>query len=114
MPCGDITAICLKGEFGHYAIFNIYNDCSNNNLTTVLKNFLNTHSQEILPSPNNHMYWFGDFNRHHPLWETDDNNHLFNLADMINPLLVLITEYNMAVTLPHEILTYEMTTSNWT
>ena len=33
---------------------------------------------------------------------------------MINPLLDLITEHNMILTLPPNIPTYKTTTSNWT
>ena len=68
----------------------------------------------VMPLPNDHMFWCGDFNWHHPLWETDKNRHLYNSAGMINPLLDLITEHNMQITLPPGIQTYETTTSNWT
>ena len=60
------------------------------------------------------MLWLGDFNHHHPLWETNNNRHLYNSASMINPLINLITEHNMIIAIPPEIPTYETTTSNWT
>ena len=114
IPCSDIMAVRLKGDFSYCSIFNIYNDCTNNNTTTALQNYLSTHSSEALPSPTDHMLWLGDFNQHHPLWETNDNRHLYNSADMINPLIDLITEHNMVIALPPEIPTYETVTSNWT
>ena len=58
------------------------------------------------------MFWCGDFNQHHPLWETEENSTLFNSADMINPLLDLITKHNMQITLPLGIQIYETATSN--
>ena len=114
IPCGDISAIRLQGDFGHCSIFNIYNDCTNNNTTTALRNYLTDHRPDALPSPNDHMLWLGDFNRHHPLWEPNNNRHLYNSAEMINPLLDLITEHNMIIALPPDIPTYETVTSNWT
>ena len=114
IPCSDITAIRLKGDFGHCSIFNVYNDCTNNNTITALRSYLNSHGPEALPSPSDHMLWLGDFNRHHPLWEPDSNRHLYNSADMINPLLDIITENNMILALPPEIPTYETATSSWT
>ena len=114
IPCSDISAICLKGDFGHCSIFNIYNDCTNNNMTTALCNYLTNHRPDTLPSPNNHMLWLGDFNYCHPLWEPNNNRHLYNSAKMINPLLDLITEHNMIIALPPDIPTYETMTSNWT
>ena len=113
-PCGDISAIHLKGDFGHCSIFNVYNNCTNNNTITTLQNYLTTHGPEALPSPTDHMLWLGDFNRHHPLWEPNNNRHLYNSAKMINPLLNLITEHNMIIALPPDIPTYETVTSNWT
>ena len=92
---------------------NIYNDCTNNNTTTALHNYLTNHRPDTLPLPNNHMLWLGDFNHHHPLWEPNDNRHLYNLAKMINPLLDLITEHNMIIVLPPDIPMYETMTSNW-
>ena len=113
IPCSDISAIHLKGDFGHYSIFNIYNDCTNNNTTTALHNYLTDHRPDALPSPNDHMLWLGDFSHHHPLWEPNNNRHLYNSAKMINPLLNLITEHNMIIVLPPDIPMYKTTTSNW-
>ena len=73
IPNSDITAIQLKGEFGHCTIFNIYNDCTNNDTTDALKLYLDTNLLIALPHPLDHMFWFGDFNRHCPLWEEDKN-----------------------------------------
>ena len=114
IPSSDITAIHLKGKFGSCSIFNIYNDCTNNNTMTALHNYLTNNSPKALPLPSDHMLWLRDFNCHHPLWESDNNQHLYNSVDMINPILNLITKNNMIQALPPEIPTYEMVTSNCT
>ena len=114
IPSRDIMAIHLKGDFVHCSIFNIYNDCMNNNTTMALHNYLSTHSSEALPLPTDHMLWLGNFNRHHPLWEPNDKRHLYNSADMVNPLLDLVMEHNMTLTLPSDIPTYKTAMSNWT
>ena len=69
----DITAICLKGVFGHCTIFNIYNNCTNNSTTDALHTYLRSNMATALPTPTDHMLWLRDFNRHHPLWEEDRN-----------------------------------------
>ena len=51
----DITVFCLKGDFGHCTIFNIYNDCSNNNIALALQTYLEINEHTMLPSPSNHM-----------------------------------------------------------
>ena len=49
-----------------------------------------------------------------PLWEPNNNRHLYNSAKMINPLLDLITEHNMIIVLLPDIPMYKTMTSNWT
>lgn len=110
----DITAIRLSGEFGHCSIFNIYNDCTNNDTLTTLDSFLTTSAHVARPTLNDHMLWLGDFNRHHPLWEENSNRHLFNNDTFIDPLLDLIREYDMTMALPLGIPTFETVTGNWT
>lgn len=56
----DITAIQLKGKFSHCTIFNIYNDCNNNDTTTALQIYLNENPQIALPSSTDHMLWFSN------------------------------------------------------
>ena len=114
IPSSDIMAIRLNGSFGYCTIMNIYNDCTTNKTTTALKEYLDTNKHIAIPNPTNHLFWLGDFNRHHPLWEPDSNRRLYNSPDMINPLLNLITEHDMLMSLPPDIPTYETATSTWT
>ena len=73
----DITAIQLKGPYGKLAIFNIYNDCTHARNETVLNTYVRRHANTLLRTENHHMIWAGDFNRHHPLWDRDEDIHLF-------------------------------------
>ncbi len=57
--------------------------------------------------------WLGDFNRHHALWESEDNHRLCTRqnADAAEPLLQLIAEYGMEQALPKGIPT--IVNSGW-
>ncbi|KAF8221822.1 hypothetical protein L208DRAFT_1325846 [Tricholoma matsutake] len=76
IPCNDITVVHFSGEFSHLSILNIYNDCTHNNNLSALWDFLTSSTALIHPTPQDQMIWLGDFNRHHPLWESEDNHHL--------------------------------------
>ena len=67
IPHSNISAIRLKGELGYCSIFNLYNNCINNSTTDALHAYLNNNIDSVLPLPTDHMFWFGNFNRHHPL-----------------------------------------------
>ena len=114
IPSNDIMAIHLKGTFRFCSVFNIYNDCTNNNTTDMLKTYLDANVDTVLPSPRDHIFWFGNFNCHHPQWEEDRNHHLFNSDELIDPLPDLITDHNVMLTLPLGIPTYKMAQGNWT
>ena len=63
------------------------------------------------------MLWLGDFNRHHPLWDEDHNNHLFTAValEASGRLLELVADYGMVQALPKDIPTLQSSsTSNWT
>lgn len=114
IPHSDITVLCLKGDFGHCAIFNIYNDCTNNESTDALKAYLMTDLPTAQPLSNNHMFWFGDFNCHHPLWRSNANRCLFSSSSLVNLLIDLVSNYDMTLALPAETPTYKTATGNWT
>ena len=113
IPHSDITAIYLKGELGYCSIFNIYNDCTNNSTINALHTYFHSNLASILPSPTDHMLWLGDFNRHHPLWEEDKNQRLFNPPHLIDPLIDIIQIYDMDLALPQGIPTYKSVVGNW-
>jgi hypothetical protein len=115
IPSSDITAIHLRTSSGSIALFNIYNDNTHNRSITAVDSFLSRHPILTSASHNNHMAWFGNFNRHHPLWEELRNAHLFNNPRLTDPLLDLIHSYGMCMMLPPGIPTLEASsTGNWT
>ncbi|KNZ80707.1 hypothetical protein J132_04796 [Termitomyces sp. J132] len=60
------------------------------------------------------MLWLGNFNRHHPLWEPVDNHHLNSPKDFIQPLLDMLTAYDMELALPPGIPTLQTASDRWT
>src|ERR1700677_4382633 len=67
-PSGDVTAVQLTGAWGKLTIFNIYNDCDNNNTITTLSKFQHENPDLLgkVTQGAAHVVWLGDFNRHHP------------------------------------------------
>ena len=106
----DITAIQLKGPYGKLAIFNIYNDCTHSRNQTTLINYVRRYANTLLlRTENHHMIWAGDFNRHHPLWDKDEDVHLFTRQATRNAdeLIGLLAEYEMQMVLPKGIPTLQ-------
>ena len=60
-------------------IFNIYNDCYHSRTETRLRTFIQDHAARLLDNENATMIWAGDFNRHHPLWDRNEDTHLFTV-----------------------------------
>ena len=98
----DITAIQLRGDFGKLTIFNIYNDCTHSNTETTLRTFLQTQARRIISSNNVSMTWAGDFNRHHLLWDRDEDTCLFTRQSQraAEKLIELLAKYDMVMALP--------------
>ena len=115
----NVMGVHLHGQFGAIYLFNIYNECGNNESLKVVENFMEGRgdrqgrgSEERLK-----MLWVGDFNRHHPIWDEERNVHLFTTAalEVAQPLLDLISKYDMKMVLPKDIPTLEAcTTKNFT
>ncbi|KAF8218530.1 hypothetical protein L208DRAFT_1004554, partial [Tricholoma matsutake] len=112
--CNNITAVHFSGEFGSISIFNIYNDCTYNNVLLLLHSFLTTSFPLARPTPHDQMLWISNFNRHHSLWELETNRRLNSTRQTIDPLLDLLHDFDMVLTLPLGIPTLEMATGNWT
>jgi len=110
VPSSNITAACFIGPYGNLTLFNIYNNCNHNDSLLDIAGYLSSHP----PTPSDNMLWLGDFNRHHPLWESPENRHLNSSEDKIRPLLDLIRDYDMTQILPPNTSTYETTNHNWT
>ena len=77
--------------------------------------------QGTQPTGDSYMLWGGDFNCHHPMWDEEQNCHLFTAAALreADKLLVLVADYGMPpgmeMLLPKNVPTLEaMVTKNWT
>ena len=105
----DITAIQLKNAIGVISIFNIYNDCSHSRNENILNSFLINNRNNLLASERHHMIWAGDFNRHHPMWDNDNDIHLFTpqAIGQAENLIELIANYDLHMALPKGIPTLQ-------
>jgi len=113
-PSSDVILLQIASPASKCTIFNIYNDCNSQDTLTSLDTFLASNMATICPTPNDHVLWMGDFNRHHPMWEEPWNRHLINYA-AAQPLIDLITTYEMVQLLPAAIPTLQsVSTGNWT
>lgn len=110
----DITAVRFSSKFGSLSLFNIYNDCTNNDSILTLSTYLSTNLRLARPTGTDHMIWLGDFNRHHPLWEPEGNAHLFSSSSLIQPLLDLLSLHGMQQVLPPGIPTLQTVADRWT
>jgi hypothetical protein len=90
-PFGDVTAVQLTGTWGKLTIFNIYNDCDNNNTITTLSKFQHEHPDLLgkVTQGTAHVVWLGDFNRYHSHWDNHDDTRLF-IKEAIKAAKVLI------------------------
>jgi len=107
----DAVGIKLTGEGGEISIYNFHNDCTHSNTLTKFQEHLDAREQANQgPSIDNQTFgdiWLGDFNRHHPMWEDEENSQLFthqNL-DEANILIDLLADHDMQMMLPHSIPT---------
>jgi ribonuclease HI len=103
----DVTAIQFTGAFGRLTIFNIYNAGEHNDTIARLNQFMNSQRETLCVNDNDYVIWAGDFNRHHPLWDNDEDERLFTndaLADA-DILINRLADWNMDMPLPKGIPT---------
>lgn len=110
----DITAVRFKGENCYLSLFNIYNEITNNNTINYLSSFLVRNVHLVWPAITDSIIWLGDFNRHHPIWEDDLNERLFEPADFITPLIDLLYKNEMLLALHKGLPTYQSVAGNRT
>jgi hypothetical protein len=73
----DITAVQFRHPQGKTTLFNIYNDCTHSNTLHALDSFVKKERRNLIQTDSDIMFWCGDFNRHHPMWDEERNHHLF-------------------------------------
>jgi hypothetical protein len=83
-------------------IFNIYNDCNYSDTLICLCNFIQGNRDTLLGGVNGCMIWAGDFNCHHPLWDRDQDNHLFTPQALweAGTLIELVANEGTEIALP--------------
>jgi hypothetical protein len=103
----NITAVQLSGAYGRLTIFNIYNPSEHNDVIAKLHSFMVTNRSQICSNPNDFVMWCRDFNRHHPLWDRDEDERLFTNEATLNAefLISRLAEWNMDMPLPKGIPT---------
>ena len=118
-PSGDVTVIQINGPWGELTIYNVYNDCNNND--TIHKLGRHNQDQETDPRRNTnstkHILWLGDFNRHHPHWDDPSDTRLFTKLAMSNAeiLISAVADAGLDLALPSGIPTHlHNVTKKWT
>ena len=109
IPCPDIVAIQLITAQGTLRVYNMYNDCTNDDTLEALRTHLRRPPRNRgLPGPIR-CVWMGDFNRHSPVWDDEGNHHLFTRRNLkaADVLLQLAAIHSMRMTLPPGIPTLE-------
>ena len=91
-------------------IYSIYNDINNNETLHSLACAMHKHKENGCA---NHTIWLGDFNRHHPFWEEDQNTHLFTPANLecAQEVLNMAMAHDMEMALPKDIPTLHVLNS---
>ncbi|CAK5280784.1 unnamed protein product [Mycena citricolor] len=113
----DLTGIEITRGDEVIRVINVYNACDHNETLVVLRQYLANATRH---TPNNdpiHYVWAGNFNRHHPLWDEDRNQHLFTNRNLrlADPLLQMLARHSMVMVLPKNIPTLKAhSTGNYT
>ena len=116
----DAVGIKLIGDGGEISLYNIYNDCTHSHTLIKLQEHLDARERDA-PNPDQIEgvigdIWLGDFNRHHPLWEDEENDRLFTNQNLNEAglLIELLADHDMQMTLPQGIPTIRNSAGNLT
>lgn len=110
----DLTAIRLATSMGDIDLYNLYNDAKNDDATSAMADAMQIHKAQ---EEDRHTIWLGDFNRHHPFWDEEQNVHLFTKTNLecAQIILDLAAECSMEMALPKDIPTLRaLSTQNLT
>src|SRR5277367_4695628 len=89
----------------------VYNDCEHSDtIRTLADHFDHNYN------PDRNTLLLGDFNRHHPMWDEERNNHLFTNAnlDAAEELIELVADNRLEMALPKDIPTLTNSAGNMT
>lgn len=112
----DITGLSIVVNNGTFHMFNIYLDGEDNSPLTILARTCRRLRRGAVhdgSESTHHIFWAGDFNRHHPMWDEERNHHLFTPTnlDRAQPLLNIIAAFDMHMLLEEGTPTLEATRS---
>ena len=86
VPHPDVTAVTIRTEGGTTHIFNLYVDADSDAAIHAAARA----TQKLLERNDDaSIIWLGDFNRHHPQWDEERNNHLFTAVNLTAAELLL-------------------------
>lgn len=118
-PSPDVTVIQFRvpslrpGRHGRPAfdsvtIFNIYNDGASTVTEAALREFFRLNHALLFPSPNSHIIWLGDFNRHDPAWDNPEDVRLFtpSAQEASERFMTLLSDLDLRMALPAGIPTH--------
>jgi len=117
-PSGDVTVVQFKGDWGKITLFNVYNDCQHNRTVNQLTSYRQLHAAELDDPTSNraHCLWLGDFNRHHPHWDSPEDTRLFTneAISAAEVLIDAVAEAGLEMTLPSGTPTHcHLATKKW-
>lgn len=92
----------------------LYSTFTMKDTLSCLDHFIDLNAPLVCPSNADCVLWLGDFNHHHPMWEDDSDEHLFEPEEYIVPLVDLLYKNDMLLTLPKGIPTLQTPAGNWT
>ena len=71
-PSSNVTATQITEPWGKLTIFNVYNDRERDDTISLLIDYHCRHRETLERATMGevHILWIGDFNRHHPLWDS--------------------------------------------
>ena len=116
---GDVTVVKLTGTWGSLLLLNIYNDCVHDLTVEQVKNFQRRVDDNELVQQNEdaHTIWLGDFNRHHPYWDSTSDTRLFtkDAISKAEKLISAVADAGLELALPPKIPTHKHNVSKkWT
>lgn len=106
----DLTAIQIVRPFGTIWIFNIYNNCINDEAVDTTQHWMHSTAARNIPKAPLHNIWLGDFNRCHPMWDEPQNHHLFTSHNLntAEHLITKLAELGLYMALPDSIPTLQL------
>ena len=109
LECSDVTVVELTVGGRTVTFYNIYNSCKNADTLLLLQNHWTQRTACSTAGHGSSMVWLGDFNQHHPLWDSPSDACLFTTANLeaASHLISLVEDHSMEMVLPAGIPTLQ-------